>query len=303
VKKISVVIPNLHSPLIDQTLDALHHQTIDLSQVEVLVVGLDGPGLVREDALVRFISTGTPATAAQARNIGIRQAQGEIICFTDADCVPAPDWLEKLLAPYTDPGISVVGGAMPLPAKGYWARCDALASAYEYLAFQPSGPRRQIPSLNLSARREALEDIGGFDEGFPHAAGEDDHLTVRMRRAGHTLWMATDALVEHIGWRRSARTVLGHTHLFGRNTIWLSPDMADFVRPPFFFRHWTLMLLVTPLLAAWITARMFLRQPALLRHLILAPGVYACEVAWCLGAVHTLYHDSHPMGSQREAQP
>lgn len=298
---VTVIIPTLNSRTIGQTLAAVRGQRYDMGRVEVLVVGLDPHHLVQEDELVRFIATEGPVSAARARNLGLAQARGNIICFTDDDCVPALDWLEKLLGPYQTAGVSVVGGGMSLPGHGYWAQCDAVTSAYEQLVFQPAGPRRQLPSLNFSIRRELLAQFNGFSESFPKAAGEDSHLSARLRQAGYTLWFSPEAMVEHIGWRTTGRTVLAHAHLFGQYTVWLHPDMQAFIRPPFFFGHWLLMVLATPPLAGWITGRMFLRQRRMLRYWLLLPGIYLAQVAWGLGVTRTLWRRQKNTAAQPKA--
>ncbi|MCB0155829.1 MAG: glycosyltransferase [Anaerolineae bacterium] len=292
--QVSVVIPTLNAPTLAETLAALRGQRYDLSRVEVLVVGVAAPDVVQADGLVRYIDTGGPVSAARARNVGLAEARGEIICFTDDDCRPAPDWLEKLLAAYQTGDRGVVGGGMSLPRRGYWAQCDAMTSAYEQLNFQPAGPRRQLPSLNFSMRRALLAQFNGFSESFPKAAGEDSHLSARLRQAGHTLWFTPEAVVDHLGWRKSGPAVLGHAHLFGQHSVWIQPDMERFVKPPFFFRHWLLMLLITPLLAGWITGRMYLRQRRMCRYWVLLPGIYLAQVAWGLGVTRTLWRRKTP---------
>lgn len=288
-KGVSVVVPTLHSKTLGQTLQGLLQQTYNMKQVEILVVGLDTYKQTPADSRIKYISTERPVSAAKARNIGLAQACGEIVCFTDDDCVPASDWLEKLLTPYQSPQVAVVGGAMPLPERGYWANCDAVASAYEQLTFQPAGPRRQLPSLNFSARREVLRQMEGFSEDFPKAAGEDSHLSARLRQAGYTLWFTPQAIVNHIGWRKTAKTVLGHAHLFGQYSLWIREDVQDFIKPPFFFKHWLLMLLAAPLLAGWISLRMYLRHKRMWQYWYLFPGIYTAFVSWGLGTAHTLF--------------
>jgi hypothetical protein len=71
---LSVIIPNLNSPVIGHVLEAVRTQEADPRQIEILVVGRDTPGLVIEDSVVRFLETEHPAPAAQARNRGLAAA-------------------------------------------------------------------------------------------------------------------------------------------------------------------------------------------------------------------------------------
>lgn len=287
---VSVVIPTLNSPWLPQTIAGLRQQTYDLSLVEVLVVGREDAGRIETDALIKFIETDGPRPPAISRNIGLFAATGDIVCFIDDDCLPDPTWLEKLMAMYTSPHVEVVGGGMQFPtaAEGYWLRCDALASMYEYLEFRPAGLRKQLPSMNLSARRALLVNLGGFDEDYPFASGEDAELCMRLRREGHNLYFEPGAIVYHLGWRKTAKTVWGHIYRYGQFSPWITPSLSDVVSPPFFFRHWLLFLLVTPALMLWISARMFLRSPHLLRSWTLFPGLCIAQLAWCLGVIYQL---------------
>ena len=284
--QLSIVIPNLHSPIIDQTLTAIRGQTFDLSTVEVLVVGLDGPGLVREDECVRMISTHRPVPPAIARNIGLRAAQGEIVAFTDADCIPAPDWLARLTAPYADPNVTVVGGAVTFDADNYWTLADNLSTFHEFLTDTPRGPRLLLASLNFSARREVLLAVGGFDERYPRAAGEDADLCHRLRTAGHTLLFEPAAVVHHRPTRRTLHALLRHAAGFGRYSVQLRPGAR---RGPGaqLLRHPRLLLAVAPGVAAWAATRIFLHQPSRLRYLHTWPAIYAAKLAWCWGAAHS----------------
>nr|MBA2449198.1 glycosyltransferase family 2 protein [Chloroflexota bacterium] len=96
---VSVVIPVFNDPdRLRTCLQALEHQTYPKDRYEVIVVDNGsaqtvGP-LVDEFRQARSTYEKVPGTAA-ARNRGIALASGEVLAFTDADCIPAHDWLAK----------------------------------------------------------------------------------------------------------------------------------------------------------------------------------------------------------------
>jgi hypothetical protein len=147
---ISIIIPNLHSPLIDQVVAAIERQTAREHIGEIIVVGQDRFGKIPASA--RSVATPAPISAAAARNLGARQAAGEHVLFLDADCLAAPDLVERLLARHAQ-GYAVVGGAMALEADSYWVLCDNLLSFHDVLVSAAAGAREYLPSFCLRLRR------------------------------------------------------------------------------------------------------------------------------------------------------
>lgn len=293
---ISVVIPNLNSPVIDRTLAALRSQDFDLSQVEVLVVGRDEPGLVRGDTLVHFVDTGEPRSAAANRNIGIAAARGDIICFTDADCTPAPDWLARLTEPLNSGAAQVVGGGILFDTGNYWILCDHISWFYLFLAAAPPGERPHLPSLNLGVRREVIQAAGLFDERYGGAAGEDTEWTLRMRARGYSLNFEPRALVTHTPARGSFRQVWRHAYEYGRHSPKLNADPAVRQGAAYRFlpRRRASMLLLTPLIASLATARILAAYWNHPKAWIASPGLWLSKVAWCLGAARMLHERQKP---------
>lgn len=284
--RLSIVIPNLNSLVVDQTLSAIRAQRFDMNRVETLVVGLDEPGLVKEDAIVRQVSTTGPAPPAVARNIGLDQAVGDIVVFTDADCVPQPDWLAHLTAGYAERDASVIGGAVTFDLTGYWTLADNVSSFHEFLTDRPRGPRPHLPSLNLSARRDALVAAGGFDERYPLPAGEDSDLSYRLRQLGHTLLFEPTAVVQHRPSRSSLTDLLRHAANFGRYSVKLRPHPHGGLGQRL-LRHRWLTLAAAPILATIVTGRIFWRRPSLWAYAHTIPAIYAAKLAWCWGATRS----------------
>jgi len=119
---------------------------------------------------------------AAARNRGIGQAHGDVIAFTDDDCVPPRDWLTKLEEGYArHPEIAGAGGGIIAPQE--LLRQNIFAQYERYLNWDVFGARDEeilggieCPNggtANMSYRKTVLEQVNGFDENFPVAAGED----------------------------------------------------------------------------------------------------------------------------------
>ncbi len=97
----SIIIPNLHSPIIDRTIRSILAQETEHT-FEIIVVGMDKYNLVAQFPEVRFIQTDKPVPTGIARNMGAKKAIGEIVIFIDADCLAEPNWMEAHLEDHHD---------------------------------------------------------------------------------------------------------------------------------------------------------------------------------------------------------
>ena len=140
---------------------------------------------------------------AAARNVGWREAEGRLVCFTDDDCRTAPAWVSALLGAAGDAdAVIAVGRTEPEPAE-----------ASRQTAFTRSnlvtGLNRDFHTCNIAYPRALLERLGGFDESFPHPAAEDTEFAWRALESGAPARFAEGALVWHavhdVGWRELVR--------------------------------------------------------------------------------------------------
>ena len=196
----SVVIPAYNAEqTIAETVAACLTQDIPNDELEVIVVD-DGS----TDATARIVR-GFPvrvlrqenAGPAKARNAGWRAARGELICFTDADCIPHPDWISKLMAAYDGEGrIGAVGGSYDIANPGsFLAEC-----VHQEIVSRHAGMPRKVRALgayNLSVRRSILKEIGGFSEAYRFASGEDNDLCYEIIKRDYGLIFEREALVAH----------------------------------------------------------------------------------------------------------
>jgi glucosyl-dolichyl phosphate glucuronosyltransferase len=133
-----------------------------------------------------------------ARNTAVEFANGEVLAFLDDDATAAADWLERLIAPYDDERVGAVGGK-PLPVfevrRPRWFPHEfdwVIGCDYEGLP-STRAPSRRLIGANMSARRSALREIGGF-----HTDHEDDmDMCQRIAHARHRVLYEPLAIVYH----------------------------------------------------------------------------------------------------------
>lgn len=289
---ISIIIPNLHSPIIDKTLNSINNQECDWSY-EIIVIGQDRFNLIDESNNTKFIRTSFPVSPAIARNIGIRNSRGEILVFLDSDCIAHQGWLRTLIQRYQDPKVMVVGGGVDFPKDNFLTYCDNLATFHDYLSSLKPGVRRILPTLNISIRREAQNSVGFFDEGYPLPAGEDADYSTRLRISGHTLYFEPRAAISHLPSRRGFISILLHSYNFGRYSVKIDPRYTKFLDTPFILMNPLLIILLSPIIAFSVVLRIIRDTHFLDISLFALPIVYFLKIIWCFGAAHTLIASNH----------
>jgi GT2 family glycosyltransferase len=199
-------------------LDALARQTLPRERWELVVVHtyepdvasllLEGHELARSGSLLHS-RVHPPAWISVHRNIGWRLARAPLIAFTDDDCRPEADWLERLLERHREyPGQIVQGATRYDPRDGAYGQPHIRT-----IEIEP--PDDSAATCNILYERAVLERLGGFDERA--VAGEDVDLALRAQRAGSRLVGASDAVVYHaveaLSWREKARSNQKYQHL------------------------------------------------------------------------------------------
>lgn len=190
---VSVVVPTAGRPAplarCLQALRALDHPH------EVVVVDDGGGAEVPEG--VRLVRHRRRQGPGAARNTGAAHARGEVLAFTDDDCLPQPGWL-RTLAAHTARGVAAGGRTVNALPHNHFADASQHIVDLVYAHYNRDGARpRFLASNNLAVRRDDFLAVGGFDAArFPFAS-EDRDFCDRWRAAGHELRYAGDAVVRH----------------------------------------------------------------------------------------------------------
>jgi glycosyltransferase involved in cell wall biosynthesis len=207
--EISVVIPTFErSTALEGCLHALEAQTLPSAKFEVIVCD-DGSRPPMRDALasmlaalagrlhVRLIRQDNAGPAA-ARNRGAAAATGRYLAFTDDDCRPEPDWLERLLDHFAMRPEALLGGGLRTTiGSDRYARATQAIMDFVYDDQERRSGLRVFSTSNLALPASGFEKLGGFSSSFKRAAGEDYDLCARWYRGGGEIAYAPDAVVAH----------------------------------------------------------------------------------------------------------
>lgn len=132
-----------------------------------------------------------------ARNVGGHAATGEILAYTDSDCMADPDWLYYLVHTLTSGEYAGVGGPNISPPAEDWIQACVSAA--------PGGPSHvlltdvvaeHIPGCNMAFYKWAFEKVGGFDPEY-RKAGDDVDFCWRLQQEGQVIAFSPAAIVWH----------------------------------------------------------------------------------------------------------
>ncbi|MEO0556892.1 MAG: glycosyltransferase [Bacteroidota bacterium] len=252
---ISVVVPTYNRPgPLRATLTALAALDYPQDLHEVIIVD-DGSAEPLDDLVAPFqdlapirLIRQVNAGPAAARNRGAELAIGSLLAFTDDDCLPTPGWLHALADAHRRQPDCLLGGQTlnALPDNVFSTASQLLIDyLYDYFAPQ-SGHAPLVASNNLAMPAEGFRALGGFDETFPLAAGEDRDLCARWHESGRPFAHVSEAILHHAHaltlrsfWRQHANYGRGarHYHHLRPHQTGLEPEplsfYTDLIRYPF----------------------------------------------------------------------
>jgi glycosyltransferase involved in cell wall biosynthesis len=195
---VSVVVPVYNGrDTIGECIEALLAQNYPRALHEILVVdnnSTDGTDEIVKQYPVTLLYERQEQTSYAARNRGIRAARGDIVAFTDADCIAEKGWLQGLISPFVAPSVGAVAGSIrPSAPESLVERFFASVRPYE------AGVDDGLLALltgNVAYRKSVLQAVGMFDEALFTAGDVDLGWRVQIY-TGAQVKRVPDAVVYH----------------------------------------------------------------------------------------------------------
>jgi glycosyltransferase involved in cell wall biosynthesis len=268
----SVVIPcrNAERTVADSVRSALDQTEPPLEVLVVDDASTDASAEAARSAGARVIENRSRRNAGGARNAGIAAARGDVFAFLDADAIAPRDWLERARRTFErDAGIAAVGGRIANGRPGRWGELDWFLNHSEWIRAAPPGPRKNIPTMGIVYRRDAVADVR-----FPESnSGEDTAFALAVIARGGTLWYDPEIVLTHRHERLDSEAFRDKQVACGK-TIYLTRVNLD--RPGKALVRWPALLFLFPHL--WVTVSRMVRAGYGARAVTLFPWLVAGEV-------------------------
>jgi glycosyltransferase involved in cell wall biosynthesis len=225
--RISVVIPAYNAGrYLEDCLNALVRQETPPNEVIVVDDGSTDGSIEQAAARgIKILKTSGRRGPAEARNVGARAAQGEILFFLDADVCAHADAMDRIALAFADPSLDAVLGSYDddPQSRDFLSQYKNLMHCFVHQT--ASSEASTFWSGCGAIRREVFLAFSGFDESFKRPAIEDIELGYRLRRAGRRVLLDRDLRVKHL--KRWTFWNLVKTDVLDRGIPWTELILRD----------------------------------------------------------------------------
>jgi len=198
-QKVSVYIPCYNvEEYLARSIEGVLRQTHGADEILIVDDGSrDGTAEVAARYAVRILRHERNRGLAAARNTALRSARNDLVAALDADCVPEPDWLEKLVVHLGDATVAAAGGRLLETVQSSAADRWRKAHMPQEWGEAPARNPRFMFGSNVVLRKSVVEEVGWYDENL-RTNGEDVDLSARLRARGYSFVYDPQAGVKHL---------------------------------------------------------------------------------------------------------
>lgn len=277
-RSFSVIIPvYLSHTTLERCLQSLSAQTLPAHEIIVVDSSPDerSAEIIRRFSFATLLRQTERMLMHEARNVGVEHSTGEVIVFTDPDCVANPDWLERLNEEF-ERGTEVVGGGIACFPGNI---ADTAAHLVKFWLWMPSGKRRNLSILataNFAISRKTLAKVGALN---PKLYSGDTEISYRLRDLGYSLVFQPSAVVQHIH-EVTPKSLIAERYRRGEDFARLRIGRNFGVIKQIFFLISIPLLPFKQFLWRFWESR---KAECMTDFISSAHLIFACECAWMLG--------------------
>ena len=213
--KISIVVPAYNaSKTIDRCIQSLLKQ--NYKNYEIIIVddsSTDNTSELVKKYPVKLLKTPKNTGAGGARNIGIESSRGEIIAFTDSDCIALETWLQEIVNTFIKlPEASAIGGGVLNVNVDIISWADYFSNFSEFIPTGTIREMRTIPTLNIAYKMEKLNGLRFLNLSNT----EDTILNMQFREKGNKIFFNPNLLIKHNHRRVDLKSYLLKQKFYGK---------------------------------------------------------------------------------------
>lgn len=287
---VSVIIPVLNGvDSIEKNLQALQIQNYPKNLYEIIIVdngSTDGTVSIVEkytqkDSRIKILSEKIKSSYA-ARNTGINITKGEILAFTDCDCVPDYNWITSAVNEITD-GKNIIGGKVHFtfsekPTAAEYA--DALINIDNEDSIKKHG---MAATANIFITKETLKIVGNFNQNLK--SGGDGEWCARAKKSGEDIIYCGESIVYHPA-RNIYELIKKHIRIgSGSIAVW------DARGKSFLWELMAFMYLLTPIYCFKIPSKIKAKLDNSKKYPIIKIMlvVYICKITTAIGIIKVIF--------------
>ncbi len=287
-------------------LGSLLHQSYPKSRYEILVIDNSSTDatlkiiktIQKRSKLIRLVTNPRPGIAA-SRNSAVSHAAGQLLAFTDADCIAPPHWLAHLVKGFItyhlkDPQVVAVGGGNHPPGHTAFGQSLGLMlnsfigsrGSVQGRCFAKDRYVPHLPCVNVMFKKSVIRQVKGFDDNLGNII-EDEDLTYRLTQKGyHFVYLADTSVVHKVA--HSYRSWAKKMFTYGKGRIWFLSKYPE---------KWHLFFLIPLLLALFSPITLFIYLPLIFIYsLIMSITFHKIRLSLQLTFLYFLTHYFYGFG-------